>query len=104
MEFIVVFITTGNDEEAEKISNKLVEKRLVACSNIISPIRSIFRWKGALCKEAETLLILKSKRGLFDEIVAEVKKIHSYETPEIIALPIIEGSPSYLQWVFDETK
>lgn len=104
MEQIVIFITTASIDEAEKISNALVEQKLVACSNVISPIHSIFRWQGEICKEAEVLLILKSVKTRFVEIVTEVKKLHSYQTPEIIALPIMDGSPEYLQWVTDETK
>jgi periplasmic divalent cation tolerance protein len=104
MEHIVIFITASSAEEAEKISNALVENKLVACSNIVSPIRSIFHWQGEICKEDEVLLILKSVKTKFTEIVDAVKKLHSYETPEIIALPIIDGSPEYLQWVSDETK
>ena len=104
MEYIIIFITASNPNEAEKISNALVSKKLVACSNIISPIHSIFHWKGDICKEDEVLLILKSTAKNFTEIVTEVKKLHSYEIPEIIALPIIKGLQEYLQWISDETK
>ena len=104
MEYIVIFITTSNTEEAQKITNALVTKKLAACGNIVSPVHSIFQWKGELCKEEEALLILKSTTKNFQEIKAVVKKLHSYEIPEIIALPIIAGSQQYLQWIADETK
>ena len=103
-DYIVVFITASNVKEAEKISHELVNKKLAACSNIISPIQSIFRWKNEVCNESETLLILKSTAKNFDAIVEETKKNHSYDTPEIIALPIMKGSREYLQWISDETK
>lgn len=104
MEHIVILITASDTTEAEKISNYLIEKKLVACSNIISPVYSIFHWQGEICRENEALLILKSSSKNFNEIVTEVTRIHSYETPEIIALPIITGSPKYLKWINDETK
>ncbi len=103
MEYIVVFITAGSEAEARKISQALVEKKLAACGNIISPIRSTFRWKGELCDESEALLIVKSTAGHFEAIVEETKKMHGYEIPEIIALPIVMGSQDYLQWISDET-
>jgi len=104
MEYIIILITTTNTDEAKKICNSLVTKKLAACGNIVSPVHSIFQWKGELCKEEEALLILKSTAKNFQELEAEVKKLHSYETPEIIALPISAGSQQYLQWVADETK
>jgi len=104
VEYIVVFITASGQDEAKKIGSTLVSNKLTACSNIISSIQSIFFWKGKVCNENEVLLMLKSTRHNFSEIVTEVKKIHSYETPEIIALPIVEGSQDYLQWIEDETK
>jgi periplasmic divalent cation tolerance protein len=103
MKRVVVYVTCGNKEEAEQIVNILVTKKLVACGNIIYPIRSIFSWKNELCQEDEALIILKTLEKNIDDVVHVVKINHSYETPEIIALPIIAGSKEYLDWIDDET-
>jgi len=103
-EFIVIFITASSVEKAEKIGKALVEKKLAACVNIVRDIRSIFFWKGKISDEREVLLIAKSKRKNFEKIEKEVKKMHSYEVPEIIALPILIGSKDYLDWVEKESK
>jgi len=102
--YIVVYITTSSVSEAKKIGRLLVEEKLAACSNIISPIRSIYSWQGRICDDKEALMILKTKRKLFKKIVARVEKLHSYDVPEIIAIPIIEGSGKYLSWLNKETK
>ncbi len=102
--YIVIYITTGSVSEAKKIGSTLVEEKLAACSNIISPIRSIYSWQGKICDDNEALMILKTKKKLFKQIVKRVEKLHSYEVPEIIAIPIIEGSSKYLSWLNEETK
>ena len=102
--YIVVFVTTKNIEEAEKIARKLVEEKLVACANILNGVKSIFQWEGKMDHAQETLLILKSRQELFPKIVKAVKSVHSYQLPEIIALPIVEGSEDYLNWIKEETK
>jgi len=102
--YIVIYITTGSVSEAKKIGSTLVEEKLVACSNIISPIRSIYSWKGKICDDNEALMILKTKKKLFKQIVKRVQKLHSYEVPEIIAIPIIEGSSKHLSRLNEETK
>jgi len=96
---IVVFVTTKNVREANKIAAKLVKGKLIACANVVKGVNSIFRWKGKVEKASETLLILKSKKSCFKKIVKTVKKYHSYDVPEIIALPIIDGNKDYLGWV-----
>jgi len=98
----MIFVTTNSNKEAELIGNKLVEDKLVACVNVISNIRSIFRWKGEICDEAEVLMILKSVKDNLDEIIKKVKQLHSYEVPEVIAVPIIGGSQDYLNWLNKE--
>jgi len=103
MKHIVVFVTASSKTEAETISQALLQKKLIACSNMISPVQSLFHWKGAICNEEEVLLILKTTTKNFKEIVVEVRKNHSYEVPEIIALPIVDGSDDYLRWITDET-
>ena len=102
--FIVVFVTCGSEEEALKIAHALVEERLAACANIVSPIRSIYRWEGKICDEKEWLLLIKTRQSLFEELAKRVKALHSYSVPEIIGLPITEGSSAYLNWIEENTK
>ncbi|OGW56121.1 MAG: cytochrome C biogenesis protein CcdA [Nitrospirae bacterium RIFCSPHIGHO2_02_FULL_42_12] len=104
MEFIVILITAGSVEEGEKIANALVESRLAACANIIPSVRSIFFWEGKTCQEQEVLLVVKSRRQLLEKIIDKVKQVHSYKVPEIIALPVIDGSREYLKWVEESTS
>ena len=102
MDYIVVFITTSSLEEAKKIANFIVESKIAACVNIIEKVDSIFSWKGNIENYRESLLIIKTKRNLFNKLKEEVKKLHSYTVPEIIAIPIVDGSEDYLTWI-DET-
>lgn len=101
--FIVVLVTCGTEEEALQISHALVEERLAACVNLASPLRSIYRWEGKICDEREWLLIIKTRMDRFEEIEKKVKSLHSYSVPEVIALPIVQGSASYLQWLEEMT-
>src|SRR3989440_896475 len=96
---IVVFMTAPNAEEATRIAEMLVERKLAACVQILPPMTSIYIWKGGVQRESEILLVAKSTRAKFDELEDAVRAIHSYETPEIIALPIMLGSQSYLSWL-----
>lgn len=101
---VVVFVTTSSIDEARKIGNTLVQERLIACVNIIPQVESIFYWQEKVCNEKEALMIIKTRKSLIDDIIKRVKSIHSYSVPEIIALPIINGSEDYLKWVGDVTK
>jgi periplasmic divalent cation tolerance protein len=101
---VVIFVTAASRSECKKIARHLVETRLAACVNISQPIDSIYRWKGQVTEEREFLLIIKSTRELFPDIKTEISKIHSYHTPEIICLPIIDGSRNYLQWIGDSVR
>ena len=101
---IVIFVTCGSEEEGLKIANALVEGRLAACVNLISPIRSIYRWEGKIWDEEEWLLIIKTQKERFGEVEKKVKSLHSYSVPEIISLPIGDGSSSYLNWIEENTK
>ncbi len=103
MENIVVFITASNEEEAAKIARALVEGRLAGCVNIVKGIRSIYIWQGKIEDESEVLMIAKTRRELFEALLEKVKGLHSYSVPEIIALPIVEGSPDYLNWLKEVT-
>ncbi len=102
--YIVIYITTSSISEAKKIGRTLVKDKLVACSNIISPIHSIYSWQGKICNDKEALMMLKTKKKLFKQIVKRVEELHSYDVPEIIAMPIIEGSSKYISWINEETK
>ncbi len=101
---VVILVTAASLRESKNIARHLVDARLAACVNISQPVRSIYRWEGKIADEKEFLLIIKSSRDLFPEIKAAISKIHSYHTPEIICLPIIDGSRNYLQWVADSVK
>ena len=103
-ESILVMVTCGSEEEALKIAHSLVEEHLAACVNLISPIRSIYRWEGKIWDEREWLLIVKTQRQRFGELERKVKSLHSYAVPEIIGLPIVEGSFSYLNWLMEMTQ
>ncbi|MDI6641654.1 MAG: divalent-cation tolerance protein CutA [Elusimicrobiota bacterium] len=103
MAYIVVFVTCSSKEEAEKIATKIIDLKLVACVNVIPKIHSIYWWKGNVEKSNESLLIVKTKQKLFKKLISEIKKIHSYSVPEIIALPIIDGNKDYLAWIDEST-
>lgn len=97
--FIVVLVTAKNKAEAKKIAQALLQDKLVACANIVAGVSSLFWWQGKIDKAAEVLLILKTKKILFAKLAAKVKSAHSYQNPEIIALPIVAGSRDYLDWL-----
>jgi periplasmic divalent cation tolerance protein len=96
---IVVFSTCGSAEEARRIARALVEARLAACVNVVPGIQSIYEWKGAIEESVEWLLVIKSRRDLFPRLTAELKRIHSYEVPEAIAVHVVDGLPEYLRWM-----
>lgn len=101
---IVVLVTAASQEEASQIAGQLVEEKLAACANIIPGVRSIFSWRGEICDESEVLLIIKTTRKNLYLLVEMVEEIHSYEVPEIIALPIVGGSEAYLSWLNEEVS
>lgn len=101
---IVVFVTTPSEEEATRISRSLVEAGLVACANVLPRVRSIFRWEGKVMEEQESLIVLKTRSGLFTELATAIKNVHSYSVPEIIAIPIVKGSAEYLSWIREMTS
>ena len=100
--FAVILCTTPVDE-AEKIARPLVEEKLVACVNV-AKVNSFFRWEGKTESEAESLLIMKTRTAKINDVVARIKSLHSYEIPEIIAMPIIGGFEGYLNWVNDSVE
>jgi periplasmic divalent cation tolerance protein len=101
---VVVLVTCGSEEEAQKIANALVEDRLAACVNLVAPIRSIYRWEGKIWDEKEWLLIIKTQKHRFEELEKRVKSLHSYSVPEIVSLSITEGSSAYLEWIRENTE
>jgi periplasmic divalent cation tolerance protein len=101
---VVILVTAANQDESRKIARRLVEAELAACVNILPPIESVYRWQGQIAEEGECLLIIKSAKALFAEIETEILRLHSYQTPEIICLPIVEGSFKYLQWISESVK
>lgn len=100
---IVVLSTCSSAEEAEKVARHLVEKKLAACVNIVTGVRSIYRWQGNVEEATEHLLMIKSKRSLLKQLQGELERVHSYEVPETIALQIVDGSQRYLDWMEKET-
>ncbi len=97
--YIVILITSDSIEEADHIARVLLEKKRVACVNILRGIDSYFWWEGKVDSARENLLIAKTRASLLPEVVALVRKIHSYDVPEVIALPIIGGNQDYLEWI-----
>lgn len=101
--FSMLYTTTGSEDEAEKISNKLLERRLVACANIF-PIRSMYWWKGEIEKEQEFAIIFKTRTELLDEAMAAIKELHSYEVPCLMCYEYVQGDRDYLNWISEETR
>ena len=96
---IVVFMTAANGEEATRLAEMLVGAHLAACVQILPEIESVYRWQGKIERSSEVLLIVKTTREKFDELEREVRALHSYDTPEIVAVPIVTGSAPYLEWL-----
>jgi periplasmic divalent cation tolerance protein len=99
---IVVHSTCGSEEEAVRIAKRLVEARIAACVNLIPRVRSFYRWQGKVEDSAEWLLVIKTSRERFSALRTVLEAAHSYELPELIALPIVDGSPAYLAWLDSE--
>jgi len=97
--FQIVLTTAGSDEQARELAGALVDRRLAACVNIVPGVRSVYRWKGEVQQEQEWLLVIKSSRRLFPALRDAVRELHSYEVPELLALPLEDGDPAYLGWL-----
>jgi uncharacterized protein involved in tolerance to divalent cations len=100
-EACVVYCTTGTAEEAERIGGTLVDEQLAACCTLLPGVTSIYRWKGGVQRDAECLLLIKSERRLFERLAGRIRELHSYEVPEIIAVPVIAASEAYLGWLHE---
>jgi periplasmic divalent cation tolerance protein len=98
-DFIIVLVTTKDKAEADKISQTLLQEKLIACANIISPVSSCFLWQGKIDRAEECLVVTKTHKDLFTELVVRVKALHSYEVPEVLAMPVVDGSGEYLAWM-----
>ena len=101
---VVAFSTFPSPEKAAEVAQTLVREGLVACVNLVGPIRSIYSWKGELCDDAETLAIVKTTRERFEDMRARLVALHPYEVAEVIALPVEAGHLPYLSWVAAQTK
>lgn len=99
MTYILVIITVPSQEEAEKIVNALLERRLIACANVFGPVSSSFWWRGKIDRAEEYLVFMKTEDRLFERVSEVVKRLHSYGVPEIIALPIVKRFTPYLEWI-----
>ena len=104
MKFVSIYITTSNKEEAKKIGAAIVKARLAACANIIDNMESIYWWEGKMEEEHEAVLLLKTREELADKVIAEVRSMHSYDVPCIVAWPIVKANPEYLKWIEAETR
>ncbi|MCZ3365490.1 divalent-cation tolerance protein CutA [Methanobacterium veterum] len=102
--YALVYITTSGEKESKKIGRTIVEERLAGCINIISTIESLYWWKGKIEEDTESILIVKTKVNNIENIIKRVKEIHSYENPAILAIPIIEGSKEYLDYLDGEIR
>jgi periplasmic divalent cation tolerance protein len=98
-DFLIVLITTKDKAEAEKISQTLLAERLIACANIVNPVLSCFLWQGKVNQSEECLVVMKTRKSLFGELSLCIRSLHSYDVPEVLALPIVDGSEAYLSWL-----
>lgn len=101
-EKLVVLMTASSAEEAERIAHALLAEMLAACVNVIPAVTSVYRWEGQVQRDQEWLLVAKSRRDVLDDLVRRVQMLHSYDVPEIIALPLVGGSEPYLRWIDNE--
>jgi periplasmic divalent cation tolerance protein len=101
---IVVFSTGADENDAERLARTLVEQRLAACVNVVPRVRSFYHWKGGLESADECLLVIKSSRDRFDGLRAALEKAHSYEVPEVLAVPVVDGAPNYLNWLSENLE
>ncbi|MFH1364116.1 MAG: divalent-cation tolerance protein CutA [Candidatus Aenigmatarchaeota archaeon] len=104
MEYVLIYITAKDAEEAERIGDTLVSEKLAACANVLACMKSFYEWKGKRVCDSEVPLFLKTKKSLVQDVIKRVKEMHSYDVPCVIALPILDGNPDYLKWLGENTK
>ena len=102
-EFVQILTTVGNQEEARRIADALIERRLAGCVHIVGPVESVYRWQGKIETASEWQCWIKTRREQYEAVAGVIRELHSYELPEILVLPVIAGSPAYLKWLADET-
>ncbi len=103
MTYCIIFVTCPNKKAANKIVGTLLKKKLIACANVLSGVKSKYRWKGKIKSSSEVLIIMKTKSKLFNAVKKEIKSLHSYKVPEIICVKIDKGLKNYLKWIKDVT-
>ncbi len=103
-EYVIVFVTVGNREEASRLARALVEERLAACVNLIPTVASTYWWRGQIEQADEVLLVIKTRQDLLDVLTTRVRALHSYTVPEVVALPILGGNPAYLAWIDESVR
>jgi periplasmic divalent cation tolerance protein len=101
---LLVLVTVSSQKEGERIGQKLVEEKLAACVNIVPHLYSIYCWKGNIEQEGELLLLIKTMPDRLDKLIEKVKKIHSYDVPEILAIPTVQGNSDYINWINESTR
>ncbi len=102
--YAIVYITASNIGEARDLVEAIVKERLAACANVVESVESTYWWQGKIERGDEALIILKTKESKLDELIKRVKELHSYENPEIVAVPILKGSSDYLRWIDEELE
>ncbi len=103
MDFITVIVTAPDEDTAKNIALSLVEERFAGCVNIIKGVRSIYSWEGRIEDDTEVMMVIKTKKRLFEQLSSRIAELHPYSVPEIIALPILQGSSDYLKWLDEVT-
>jgi periplasmic divalent cation tolerance protein len=103
MSAVMIYITCKDAQEADRVGRALIGSRLAACVNILDGMRSMFHWQAEVATDEETVLIAKTKVGLVGRVTEQVQQIHSYDCPCVVALPIIDGNPEFLEWIANET-
>lgn len=104
IEYVQVLTTVGSVEEAERVSTLLMDRRLAACVQVVGPIESRYRWQGKVESEREWQCLAKTEAGRYEEVEAAIREVHSYEEPEILAIPVLAGSAGYLSWISENVR
>ena len=100
--YVVALSTAGSDEQAESLARALLERRLAACVNIVGSVCSVYRWEGKVVREGEHLLVIKTSREMFPKVRETLRELHSYDVPEVLMLPILDGDGDYLKWLGEQ--
>lgn len=103
-DYRIVLTTAGSADDADRIATALVQAELAACVNTVSPVTSVYRWKGSVQKEQEWLLLIKTTASAFDRVSKKIRELHSYDLPECIQVSIEAGTAEYLNWIAENVK